>query len=322
METLSRRGFLTLSAAALLAGCGSESSGDPKTKLVTETNLLPDSPIKSLLISRVLPVFQQKPPFTLNYAGIGITVRNARVVYSYQAMGNKASGSFTMREANLPLEYTVAASQTLRFPIVSGVTPSEVAQYFTPKHFQLADGVPYIDQNFSAGNPFYNGLAPLITINRSTNIAPQQKAEFAQVERFGFIKEACGLLLTSILLEESAKEMVKQQLPTQVQVLDTGHHPTSTEAVSNLLGDVFNHRGRISALTDLASYLLAFNATSRADYFPSLRSIPEFRAVIDQMKNKSYGTDTASILHNSFDTVLTTPMLGQLDHQGDMNSIP
>lgn len=325
MERLSRRKLLVLPVAAALSGCGHESSpspDDPKTKLITEANLLPDSTIKSLLLSRTLPLYQKKPPFILNYAGIPITVHDARVVYNYQAMGNRAGGSVTMRENNLPLESTVATTQTLHFPLVSGITPSEVAQYFSPKNHQLPDGTPFIDRTFNPGNPFYNGLAPLITIDRSTNISPLQRADFARIERFGFIKEACGLLLITILLEESAKEMIKQHLPTQVQVLNKSHNPTTTEAVSNLLGDAFNHAGRISALTDLASYLLAFSATSSTDYFPSLKVDPKLRAVIDQVGNKSYGTDSISILHNSFDTVLATPVLSQLDYQGAMNMIP
>lgn len=84
-----------------------------KRKLNIELDELPNSSIKTLLLSRVKPLYSPNPPKSINYDGLEVKVSNPKVVLKTVNI-NRVSGFFTPRDSSFttpePLYPTRATS--------------------------------------------------------------------------------------------------------------------------------------------------------------------------------------------------------------------
>ncbi len=314
--------------AALLLGTAGvvfvETQSKPdegKRRLNEELDRLSDSPIKSLLAARVKPFFGSNPPKSVTYDGLDIKVSNPTVVLK-TVNTDSASGVYTPRDSSFstlePLYPTKEV--TLKIPYLGLVSDSEKATI--PAANLASDGTPLIDMNFPVDKPFYEGITPVITITTpdSSFIKSADKQLFKNFERFGYVKEACSMLLLDIYFEETVKEMHALGLNITMETRAKNGTVRQAEGLVQSLTVLHNAGGRIAASIDLAAYLLAFKALEGVDINYSYTMD---QGVRQSMQAVSLGTSAQDILFNSFRWVLGTPDASkQLDHFGNIANIP
>lgn len=337
---LSRRSFFGASLvffSALSAACkGSEKTATPIAsplstpevengvdKLKTVVESLNPSPIKDLLIQRVLRYYQNPRSQFVELAGVRIPIFDSGVdITIIDRVG--VGGAFSSRKSNkAPFEvlYPTKATFTL-IPLVDLFAEVETNAY--PQIAKLADGIRVISINFSPQTPTYEGVYPRISMQRpNPRLVKPDDQQFYQVnEGTVLVKEACANLLYEILLEETIKKMQQYNLPTSIEVRKANGSITQSEIVNQALTLISGPLGRSQAILDLASYLVGFKAISGTVMGEEQFQAPYIREVLGPTKDMNLGNSPEAILANSFHWVLANPSALKLPHVGDLNRIP
>lgn len=294
-----------------------------KLKLNTELDNLPDSPIKTLLLSRVKPLYDLNPPKSLNFAGLEVNVSNPKVVLKTVNI-NRVSGLFTPRDSSFTTPEPLYPTRVtrLRIPYLGLVLDSEKATI--PAENLAEDGTPLVDIEFPIDKALYEGFSPVITITtpNPSVIKPEFKKLYRNFERFAYIKEACSSLLVDILVEETVKKMHSLGLNITVETRTPSGTEKQAEALIHSLTLINNAQGRFAAVIDLAGYLLAYKATEGTDIDDPSNMYPGLAKVRPGMQTVNLGTSSKDILYNSFHWALTTDASKELIHVGNINNIP
>lgn len=294
-----------------------------KQKLSTELDALPDSPIKTLLLGRVKPLYDSNPPKSINYDGLEIKVSNPKVILK-TVNTNRVSGFFTPRDSSyITLEplYPTRATR-LRIPYLGLVLDSEKGTI--PAENLAEDGTPLVDIEFPTDKVLYEGFSPVITITTPDPavIKPEFRQLYRNFERFAYIKEACSALLIDILIEETVKKMHSLGLNITVETRTPSGTEKQAEALIHSLSIINNAQGRFAALIDLAGYLLAYKATEGTDIDDPHNMYPGLAKVRPGMQTINLGISSQEILYNSFHWALTTDASREFVHVGNINNIP
>lgn len=336
MSSVTRREFIVISAA-LLNGCtfGLESrptrTASVATKkidwprneqlvdrLKSEVSLLPPSPVKTQLQNRVISRYLGQPvPFTVDFEGINVEVKNISLHFDYVRLGSAPGGFFTPISGNVAETHRVQVDQEYDIPLLVGV-PEDQKPKFTNK---LPDGTIYVKRNFPTGRTLFFGLVPEMGITRFTDLSLTELQVYMKFERYAIIKEACGWLLWDALIEETSKKMNTLGLKTTIRVTNNGREEEK-QVLTNVLRSIANNRGRTLALLDWAGYLLAFRAAEGTDYYSSLDALPHFKVVMDQVRGYDYGSTHTNLLYKSAEKVYDSPDLTGLHAVGDISKLP
>lgn len=295
-----------------------------KQKLNAELDQPPDSPIKTLLLNRVKPLYGPNPPKSLNYAGLEVKVSIPKVILKTENT-KRVSGLFTPRDSSYttpePL-YPTRATR-LRIPYLGLVLASEKIDI--PAENLAEDGTPLVDIDFPIDKALYEGFSPVMTITtpHPSIIKPGSRQLYKNFERFVYIKEACSALLVDILVEETVKKMHSLGLNITLEARTPGGTRRQAEALTQSLMIINNAQGRFAAVIDLAGYLLAYKAIEGTDVDDPNNMDPSFARVRPSMKAVNLGISPQDILYNSFHWVLTTPAASrEFAHAGNINNIP
>lgn len=294
-----------------------------KQRLNEELDQLPNSPIKSLLISRVKPLFGLNPPASINYDGLDIKLFTSAVVLKTVNI-NSVSSLYTPRDSSFVSEPLYPTqTTTLRIPYQYLLLDSERSTI--PAGNFATDGTPVVDIQFPTDKALYEGLKPVITITTPalSAVKPKDIQLFRNFERFVYIKEACSLLLLDIFIEETVKKMHSLGLNTTLEARTSNGTIKQAEALIQSLSLVNNSQGRFNAVIDIAGYLLAFRATEETDINDPNNMDPGFAKVRPSMQAVNLGTSPQDILSRSLLWSFTTPDADkQLVHVGNVNKIP
>ncbi len=285
---------------------------------------LPSSRIKELLQERVLPYYQPDPRSEITYSGVTFKVVPATVKEETETRPEiLASGDFTPRRnypnatALYPLEDT-----EIEIPILNLLTEEELSEF--PQDSKASDSTPLVNISYSTDIPFYQGLAPEITIRTANPKSLPERYQplipvFATLAR---IKEACGHLLFDILLENTVKKMKELNLPTHIGVRGTDNDPFEAEIISQSLQNINHNSGRFLAAYDIAANLLAIKAIKNTSLIAIAHRNVTYAQVIPEIEAINLSDNPDLILNQSLRWAITSVNGQKLHHQGDLFSFP
>jgi hypothetical protein len=314
-------GALGLTAAGvLLPGCGSGPENNPQPeisesqrRMIDEIQALPDSPVKSLLIKRALPYFNQSTPFqaklgdvTFPVHGSSVTERTtADVTGTFRPRGNKSPSGITLRE-------TVTVPVPLDFMV-----PTEIERRRFGNNRFSSDQTPFVPITFKQGEEIYQGISPEITISHPV---PTTKHTEAQT-KFSFIKEACTLAFFDLMTENIVKKMKENNVPTYIKVKGE-----QIEVVHEAISRIYGNGGRFLALLDIGGYILAFKAYEGTEINKTIQEPKEnvglFAHISAGLAEVNFGSDDLQTLHTVSQWVLAHPETNMLGHVGTISKLP
>lgn len=346
--TLNRRSAATLGLTGLaLASCGMTPSAPPteiptlkvkpaeagvvvpeaeaKQKLFAIIEGLPDSPIKTSLIERVLPYYQQ-PGLVRNFYGVEIKVHTATIGIEYKNTILAEGGLEIRGEGDAPPEKLYPATDTaVSFPVTHVVQEQDrqrFGRYFTRDGILVA---PYL---YRQTDGLYEGISPritLTTIDRS-KIRPDQVKFSEDMEQFILLKEACTLLLIDTYIEHTVRKMKELGLPTQIPVRKPNGTIVQAEIVSQVISEQHVVQGKLVAALDIAGSLVAFKAVEQTPLLEtaakgtSLAGI-NMNGIYPEVKDVALGNTPDDILTASLSWAITNPNARRLPHTGTLNDL-
>lgn len=293
-----------------------------KQRLIEEIDKLPESQIKSLLITRIKPFYQQNSPGSVMYQGTEIKVSTTKVDLLTQN-SNRVHGEFRLRGSTFQAEQLHPTQPaTIKFPYVDLLLESEKS-VFPPQNI-AADGTPFINLQFQIDKPIYEGILPLIILTTPDigTIDPSLRQLLKNYGRFALIKESCSHLLVDLWMEEVIKRMVKLGLSTTIEARRANGSTKNAEIITQATNVIDALGGRFVAALDLAGYLLAYKAIEGGELDnPNLMDTNLLNAR-PSMQALSLGTTPEEILRSSLSWALTAPTATLLVHLGDLKKIP
>lgn len=347
----SRRNFLEISAwfglsavSIGIMGCGSEptptpppptrqpkSEGPPtpemaKKKLIEYIDGLPPSSIKKLLIEIVKPLYGDNPPSELVMSGMTIPILENNISEVWNN-SQTIHARFTIREPEKtdPTPYYLSSTEdlTLQIPIIpallQGIDPNRLPD-------RLGDNTPYITYTIKPNGPSYEGIYPKIVITRPPpDSVLLSKKQYDAGENYAYIKEACGLLLTILFMEETAKKMQENNIQSSIKVKLPGSTGQSRdlEVLPNVITAFMNNDGEFQTAIDTGSYLLGILALrGRDDTIATLQANDRTFASVFSGDLPDVGTSGSDILMRSFKWTFSEPKAQLLPHQGSFDRFP
>lgn len=295
-----------------------------KQRLNQELDNLPDSVIKSLLTTRVKPLFSPNPPKSMTYEGLNIKISDPLVILK-TVNTNSVSGFYTPRDSSgIRLESLYPTKEdSLRIPYLYLVLDSEKTTI--PASNLSKDGTPFVDMTFPTDQALYEGLRPVITITTPdpSVVKTEYKQLYRNFERFAYIKEASSMLLVDLFITETVKKMNALGLSTTVETKTSGGEKKQAEALIQSLVGMNNLNGRLNAAFDIAGYLLAFKATEKTELNDPNNMDSSFLKVRPLMQTVDLGVSPQDILSRSLRWAITTPDADKyLTHVGNLKNIP
>lgn len=327
---LERRGFLRLlglSGAALFSGSAIGPEPAPKElplgkkKLNQEIDNLPPSTIRTLLTQRIKPYYQLEYPRTVDFAGIEIKIQNPEVRLRTENV-NQVSGRFTFRESRPSEPLYPTQTTVVKIPYVGLLLDSERAEI--PPQNLAADGTPFVEITFPKDRPFYTGFSPLVEITTPNPdaIKPGYEKLYKVLERFVYVKEACGQLIFDLWVWEVVKKMQQLGFGATIEAKKGNGSMITDEIVSQAITVIHNYNRRTVAAIDLASYLVAVKAAEGTELVDPQYMDENFKKVYVSMRGVNLGETPRDILYNSLRWALTTPKAKLLYYVGDLTKIP
>lgn len=299
----------------------------PKDKLVGLVKELPSSLIKDLLVSRITPLFEPNPPTTINRAGVDIKVDNSRVNTAFFPRGqSQAAEGFAFMwgdKQNRPSKPLYPNQNTIVYiPLPAIIFPEDRDK--VQRYKIMPDGVPAVDISYLAIHPFYEGIRPTInlTFMHPLDVPKQYQKTQDLFVNSTFIKEACVLLATDLLIEEIIRKMREYGLPTHLMAKTGEGTSAQGEIVSHSIPTLQNaNKGRLLAAIDLASYVLFYKAIEGTDMLTELKTESNHAALIPLALGANIGNSENDVLYKSMRWAVDNKSATVL-YFGNMDRIP
>lgn len=333
---ISRGQFLSslgLTGLGILAACSpgpspeNPPSNELRNRLLKELFGLPERPIKAVLVDKILPYFQKKPPFTLNRSGLDLNI------YRFDIDQRRTQDTEVTGELNLfygqsltnTLHASVGITKT-KIPVPNIIKEGEIA-LASPEDLAPDKKTLLVSYDIHSGYFIPNGLYPKIII---TSPSPEDtrinRTNLTAVESYMLIKEACTLLFADIMLEETYKRAQELGLPIKVKAQDTQGKTVDAEAITSLWlklkENTDNLFGRTLAAVDLAGYLIALKAFEQTPTIKELAKDSRYESIMRFLPSINLGTTPHDIWERSLEQALTNSALSTLKFEYNINKIP
>ena len=335
-EGLSRRELLGAAISTIvLSGCAEPTPKDKlsytsgKERLISEINALNDSPTKKALVDRVLHYFKEPKPSEITIGGTHFPLHNSEVKLVSRPYPNRdfafVEGDSTMLSENLsPKSFRNVESTVIRIPLW-GMFRDDELLHFASSDFAIDGKTPLYEVGFMRDKTFFYGIAPEITFTFPDLASRSSDAVRSEVEnqlRFGFIKEACGFLLDDIWIAGALKRMQSWKLPIRIKGETTDGKIDYFDGIIPALGNILNKEGRLVALFDLGSYMLALKLLENQPVIDTLRKDTNYANALSLLSTFNLPEDPETLLNHTFEWVLTHPKIDSLFHVGNLKKIP
>lgn len=285
-------------------------------------NSLPNTRYKALLVEKVGPILDNpNETISLDVEGVSLAINGLEIVRSTQQT-NEIYGNFrSIGNPEKVKSYFPTEEQTLKIPLVYLVTPREKEKY--PANI-ASDGTLFAEFTFSTTNPLHEAIAPVISI---VTIDPAiRKPEYKEIhtflENFVYLKEACGLLIYMLTFEDTVKKMHELGFEIHLDVVDMHGKQTKAQGISRAINVLAANEGRLLALHDIGSYMLA--AKALGDNL-NLQYFPEYQRNLFQFMKVAPMHSPSPILGETYKNILSLDpedLSRTLHYKGDLNRIP
>lgn len=323
------------SALGLQAGCVPQSPTQPKPvetkplttnelnklRVIREVKELPESSIKRALQSRVVPILEGQIPQVLNINGVEILIEEFTVTQSSKiASGISLQATFTPRRAAPQNRFQAISPLELKVPLVGITRPEEIGAFSSQN--VLPDGTPLIVGNLKIGDRVSNVWSPEINVQTTWDGKQGSSNQEEVFKSWGFLKEACALLLEILRMEATIAKMKEFGLFVPSDFLNQDQQKISLVPLVDVMQILQNKLGRSAAMLDLTGYVVGLRALYGGPKFEALSKISthrEFMRPLVKDLNLGEGVD---IYLKSCSVVLNNPQTRKFDYVGDMNLIP
>lgn len=337
---ISRRALLITAggtgAALVGGGIAYESLRDKRTPDQKETDEgiaklheyvaeLEDSQIKRDLQAYVLPIFSNPNPDFIDTSEGRIPIKSRAITYDL-VEGNpndpaEYNGSLNMISDISGETLRLPADIRMRFPLPYLLTENEELDY--PEANQGGDGTIILDVNLTKDYAIDQAISPQISIKLlDPKTHGVDKKTFRSVEKLIFIKEALGVLYYLKYYERVVAEMRKQGIVRAINAVGADGGNREVDSVTAILAGVNRNAGRYLAVQDLAAYYLMFTALNDTAIESLLRRDPNFADALDHIDDFKEIQATDDIYEDATRWAITSPVVNNLAHTGDLNKIP
>lgn len=330
--TLTRRGVLKAgfwgSVALSLAACGIKSEpskspdATPKLELTAQDKLfqylreLPPSGLRDKLIDHMSRDFSAQ---SIDYGGQEVTIYNSSVnAKTWNNSEIRGETSITTTNTDRPYVVTMTNADQLILHIPGIIQDSE--KQSIADHLAL-DGSLIIPFPLGAGNLYELDFSPTITI-----ITPDPKSGFFTpdapiTEKSIYIKEAASLFAFDLLTTQIAQ--TSRGLNEKFSVMGADGKATTADLFPIGIVDIWDSKGRISAILDIAGYFLSYKLTKGTEIERIVRlDNPNRKEVMDAADYTPIGNTDEEILAAAINFALNTPSVRDLDYVGDLTRLP
>lgn len=291
------------------------------------SDLPPASPIKDLLVNRILEYYSDPAPTQIVRSGVPIRIFSPSVTVNISDNTPTATGLSRMYNSNVWSRLQAPAidrDTSILIPYVGAYKPDEVALF--PKDQLTTDKTPAFYSDFKKGNSLYDGISPQIVLYIPRGLySPSNRSQLDAATRFLYIKEASNLLIEDIWFEEVIKKMQELGLNTQIPVVDQTGKAQEFQGITQSEDRLSGAKGRLAALVDLGGYILAFKAIQGTKLEEFLLSeTVAMEGAIKAVQKANLGSTAKDILLNTFDFILgpNRSSLNGLSHIGSLNNLP
>lgn len=283
---------------------------------------LPFSPLKEMLRERVYPYYTSKAPFILTRGRLDIVVHGSVVDFHNDQPSGVFKGFFSYmdRHCNPPIYYPTQDT-TLKFPLVGSVLPTEINRF--PAENISPDGTVIINVEFKKDDIVTNGAGPSISIHKPASVSAQLQPWVNAMEKFTLVKEAFGLALEDVLIEETVRKMRRLGLPTHMLARNNDGEEFQIEAVNRAHTLIHDMEGRTNALIDIPPYVLATKAFEGTGVLKQISGIGYLQPLIAALRGVNFGNNSRTIMYSCFKWSIENPSLTEpLPHVGNMRDLP
>ena len=321
-----RRELLTIGSAFLLNACRQPNipsvpdrqmiptaapiTVTPNDRLIQIINSLPNSSMKDLLNSHVIPIYTRRIN-SIQYGNTApIPIYDPIITHTVVPNSNFIGVYSPNQPAPGKSLFSMMNSQPSEVHVVlKDILTEQEASTFP----QTNTGLPVASLKVAANTGFTVGIYPNISITTPRMHPTQSEAD----EQYIYIKEACSLLATNLWFMSVSNYSEQTGLALNI-VNQEGNH--------NLLPYIAQRftssKGRLIASLDLAAYILSIKAFEGTNILPFIiQKDPRYLEITRIVTATDLGTQPLSIIRNSLRLAITDPTVRILDHSGDITDI-